>query len=437
MEPRPSSRSSRRASPVRASKNLRHEDRASARGRVWVSAHDRLVAAGELVDLSETGLRYIHDPATTGADGFPVGVPQAGQPILIAVTMRSAEQPKAVGATVVRVEPLRDGRIEVACHFEAKDAQEQKLLHKKYVEANLQRARQSLTELRARLLNDATPVRRQRQPLGRVLLKNKALDKSDLDDFLSANRNGVRLGSGLVKAGLVSSRQLAEALAEHLGLPFVDLDLSGVNAEALKLLPKSDCAKRGLVPFDVSGRTLRVAVNHPLTMAEKNHLEGLSRYKLKVYLADLAQIQEVLEGEAPRRSKPRVPSAVLARYRFYGSALQQLDSRTFEGAVANVSETGILLSGPAPADLLAAYEAGETPRVYLAAQLFHGTDVEPLVLRFEPMRLAPIPPAEDGAPHGGFRDAPLCWIGARISTLVGEDRKHLVKLYGSLRAESR
>ncbi|MCZ7645453.1 MAG: PilZ domain-containing protein [Planctomycetota bacterium] len=434
MSSKPSSRSSRRGAPVRASKNERTRERAPAQGTVWISHQNRLVPAGALLDLSETGVRYRHDPSASAADGFPVAVPQADQPLMVAVTMRASEQPKGLNAEVVRVEALRDGGIEVACRFEAQDAKDQLLLHRKYVEASLQRSRKHLSEMRARLLHDAAPRRRQREPLGRVLVKRKALDKGDLERFLDANRSGVRLGSGLVSAGLVSSRQLAEALSEHLGLPFVDLDVTGIGAEARGALPEEDCARLGILPFDVSSRTLRVAATHPLTLQEREDLESRSRMKLRFYLADPKQILKALDGSAelPQRAAPRISTTVLARYRFYGSALQQLDPRTFEGGVANVSDGGMLMTGPAPEDLVRSFEVGDPPRVFLAAQLFHGSDVEPAVLRFEPVRIARVP-AEPARGSTDLPDTPRCWIGARIAALVPEDRKHLARLYGILR----
>jgi len=411
----------------------RARDRAKVDGTVWLSHKDRLVPAGRLLDLSPGGLRYRHDSSQLDAEGFPLPAPAAGQTLLLAVALHRHEPLRALHAQTLRVKPGADGAVEVACKFEASDAREMKDIHRQFVDASLQRARLSLSGTRAKLFNQPQP-RRQRLSLGQVLLKRKAIAKADLDSFLDGNRTGVPLGTRLLKAGLVSSRQLAEALAEHTGVPFVDLDAVGVEDDALHKLRPSVAMQMGVVPFAIGSRRLKVAAAHALTLDEKADLEARSRMKVLVYLADQEQLERILHGpSAPkRRARQDIRTEVLVRYRFYGPHMEQLDHRTFEGAAANLSETGILFNGPVPQPIVEAFKKGPPPRTIVAVQIFHGEAVAPVTLRFEPMRISPVPLPNRVVPPSP-EPTQMCWVGARISPVLGEDRKHLLKLCEEIR----
>ena len=412
-------------------------ERACAEGQVWTSWQDRLTPTGFLLDLSEAGLRYHHDQRALGADGFPVPAPEAGQQLLLAVTLRFGERPRPMSARVVRVALAKDGSVEVASRFETHAARDLALRHQEYVAASLQRARRNLADLRARLFNEPAPERFRREKLGRILVKRHTLGRAELDAFLQGNRGGVRLGEDLVRAGLVTARQLAEALGEHLGLPFVDLAVASPSPEAQAALPPGAAQRLGVVAFAIERGKLLVASSRPLTLFEEKELAGLCRLRVKAHLAAPEQVAAFLNPSSPgrhRRTKPRVAAGAVVRYRLYGFACQSLDPRIFEGAAANVSETGVLLGGPIPRGLLADFQRAAPPRTLMAVQFFHGAPQGPALLRVEPVRISLLAQAERNAWDSGLPDAPLCWIGARLSPCVSEDRGNLLRLYKSLRA---
>ena len=408
-------------------------DRATVDGTVWASHKNGLVPVGRLLDVSPGGLRYRHDSSQLDAEGFPLPTPSTDQQMLLAVTLHRHDPLHAVHARTLRVKPGADGAVEVACKFEARDVRELKDIHRQFVDASLQRARLNLSGARAKLFNQALP-RRQRLPLGEVLLKRKAIAKVDLESFLDGNRTGVPLGTRLLKAGLVSSRQLAEALAEHTGVPFVDLDAVGVEDDALRKLPASVTMQLVVVPFAFGSGRLKVAAARVLTLSEKSDLEAQSHMKVLAYLADQEQLERILHGpSAPkRRARQEVRAAVLVRYRFYGPHMEQLDHRTFEGSAANLSATGILFNGPVPQPIVEAFKKSPPPRTVVAVQIFRSATAAPVTLRFEPMRISPVPvPNHLVAPWP--EPTQPCWVGARISAVLGEDRNHLIKLCSEIR----
>lgn len=414
----------------------RTRDRAAADGTVWLSHKDRLVPAGRLLDLSDTGLRYRHDPSGLDAEGFPLPAPTKGQTVLIAVTLHKGDPLRAVHAETLRTIPALDGSVEIGCKFAASGSAEMKEIHRKYIDASLQRARLSLASTRAKLFNQPDPARRKREKIGEVLVRRKAVDPKDLARFLDGNKTGVPLGMRLLQAGLVTSRQLAEALSDHVGLPFVDLNATGVEDDALHRIKASTAMKMGIVPFAISSRRLKVASSRPLTMDERKELEAQARLRVIPHIADQDQIEMTLKGPSggKRHVRHETPAEVLVRYRFYGPTLEQIDPRTFEGAAANLSETGILFGGAVPRSIVEAFKKRPTPKIVVAAQVFHDHQVAAVTLRFEPVRIDEVS-MPDRIVQPSPDEAPMCWIGARISTLLAEDRKNLLKLCEAIRDE--
>lgn len=411
--------------------------RASSAGQVWCASDERMVPVGQLLDFSEGGLRYRHDPRALHADGFPICTPESGQALQLAVTLHPGDRLRPIHAQALRAALAADGSVEVACRFEAQGEQERAQIHRKFVDASLQRTRQHFSALHASLFNAPSPRPRGRVPLGKILARRQAIDRTDLNRFLTGNRGGIPLGARLVKAGLVSGRQLAEALSEHVGVPFVDLDAAGVEPQALRVIRAGTALRLGAVAFGLERKILKVAAARPLSGEERAELEHQSRLRVRTYLADPGQIAAILRGSVggkSRRARHALPAQLRVQYRFYSMELQQLDPSTFEGDAANLSETGILIRGAVPADLEAAFRKSAKPRVLVAVRLRLGAAAPPLTLRFEPVRITALQESGPGAPPSGRAGAPECWIGARVAAVLPEDRKNLVKLCARIQA---
>ncbi len=426
MSDKPKSRTSSRSSG-RGKK--RTQDRAATKGTVWLPDSGRFVPVGVLLDLSERGVRYFLDPSSLDGEGFPMAAPDPAKPIMLAVTLRSGDSLVPVTAKPVRVSCGKDGRVEVACSFEASDAEEMKTLHKKYVDASLQRARDSLSLFRERNLGAAPRARRAKKDLDQILIRRRAIDRSDLAAYRAGNLDGVKLGERLVSAGLVTPRQLAQSMSEHTGVPFVDLSRIEVDAEAKRAIKPGTAKRLMVVPFQMGTRRLKVACVRLLTALERSELEAEARKKIVLHLADPEQVTTYIHGTSVRKRRritQRVQTDVLARYRFYGSAMQAYTRQTYDGVVVNLSDTGILISGPAPETLLRDFEQEKKPRLVVAVQLFREQDSSPVLIRFEPVRIAPLAPDAD-LKHSVNQTVPS-WIGARVSHLLEEDESNLRKM---------
>ncbi len=128
-----------------------------------------------------------------------------------------------------------------------------------------------MTHARDPLTDDETTGGRfRRRPLGEVLVAQGLLTSEQLAQALAAQADRVpgqprkRLGAVVIELGLATERQISAALADALGLELVDLHRTIVMPEQARLLPRGVAERHGLVPMDFDGTTLTVAAADPI-----------------------------------------------------------------------------------------------------------------------------------------------------------------------------
>ena len=101
--------------------------------------------------------------------------------------------------------------------------------------------------------------------LGEILVQRRGLSPEDLDRALRLQKeSGERIGTMLVRLGMISERDLAGALAEQLGLEAVPQDLYGdVPAVDSQVTPEF-LTHAQVVPLAVNGDAVIVAMADPL-----------------------------------------------------------------------------------------------------------------------------------------------------------------------------
>ncbi|NIF84237.1 phage adsorption protein NrfB [Comamonas sp. Tr-654] len=100
---------------------------------------------------------------------------------------------------------------------------------------------------------------RLRQPLGQILIAQGTLTESQLQEALVRPTPGLRLGSALVHKDLISTAQLAAAVAQQAGVSWEFLGESLIPDEIAALLPAHLALHYSVVPLREEGKTLVLA----------------------------------------------------------------------------------------------------------------------------------------------------------------------------------
>ncbi|OGK12716.1 MAG: hypothetical protein A2W80_18105 [Candidatus Riflebacteria bacterium GWC2_50_8] len=113
--------------------------------------------------------------------------------------------------------------------------------------------------------------------LGDILVESKYCTEQQMNDaILGAKKDKLRLGAYLVKAGILTNKQLSIGLSKQFNIPFVDLDESLVDPVLATLLPKKLCHEHILCPVKRENNKLVLAMTDPTDIITIDHVEMMT-----------------------------------------------------------------------------------------------------------------------------------------------------------------
>jgi len=127
--------------------------------------------------------------------------------------------------------------------------------------------------------------------LADILLERRLVSEAQI----AAEEGETPLGERLVRESVITAEQLAEARAEQLALPYVDLNGFAVTPELFERLPARQAYTLGAVPYRLNGSTIEVAIANPYDLTLPDRLEQLTGLRVKLLLASPGAIQSALK----------------------------------------------------------------------------------------------------------------------------------------------
>ena len=134
-----------------------------------------------------------------------------------------------------------------------------------------------------------------RKRLGEILIQAGILDESRLRVALGEQRRwGGPLGRILVDMKLVSEDAMVSALSQQLNFPTVNLEQRTVGKETLDLLPGELAEQHSVVPFNVQGKFVDVAMADPTNLGIIDELRIRTRLNVRPYLCGPKMIERAI-----------------------------------------------------------------------------------------------------------------------------------------------
>ncbi len=153
-----------------------------------------------------------------------------------------------------------------------------------------------------------------RRRIGDILLEARSITPEDLERGLAvkASEPDKRLGAILIGLGILTDRQVTEALGLQFMLPVVNVGEYLVNVTAQNALPRELLERLNAFPleFQSNDSVLLVAISDPLDAATQAELRENSSLKLRFALAPAEEIRWALSGGqgAPAAAQPPQPA---------------------------------------------------------------------------------------------------------------------------------
>ncbi len=152
--------------------------------------------------------------------------------------------------------------------------------------------------------------------LGEILVASNLITPQQLSDAVGAqSRSGKRLGQILVERGDVSEDDIAWALSNQLGYPYVFLKDDIIDEDAPRLLPETFLREHLVLPILTFGQEMTLAMADPTDQRTVDEVAGRTKLQVKRALALASNIDEMLDRLfAPREGGARRPAATETQY---------------------------------------------------------------------------------------------------------------------------
>ena len=123
--------------------------------------------------------------------------------------------------------------------------------------------------------------------LGEILLANEAITEGQLRDALEYQRKhpGQKLGEILIEHTGISRRQVYKALERQLGVESIELTGMIIPKDIAQLVPRSLATKHHVVPIQVNGDNLSLAMSDPLNFVATDAVAMATKKKIIPLLA--------------------------------------------------------------------------------------------------------------------------------------------------------
>jgi type IV pilus assembly protein PilB len=109
---------------------------------------------------------------------------------------------------------------------------------------------------------------------------------------------------------IVPAPKIAQARAQMLGVPYINLESKPISSEVLNLVPESVATRYKIIPFDKKADKLYVAMADPLDLQVIQFIEKKSGLYIKPYLATPEDIQRSIDEQYSQNLTSEVTSAL-------------------------------------------------------------------------------------------------------------------------------
>ena len=133
------------------------------------------------------------------------------------------------------------------------------------------------------------------EKFGEFLLEKKVIDRKALSGLLASQRLvKEKIGTIAVKEGLLTEDELANLLAEFMGIPVFDKKLETIEKGIVKTVPRKMALKAGVLPVGTDkGGMLLLACAGPVQMSILQNISRMVKKQIKLVLTTPAKLKKM------------------------------------------------------------------------------------------------------------------------------------------------
>ena len=131
--------------------------------------------------------------------------------------------------------------------------------------------------------------------LGELLLREKRVTPAQLQEALNHQRShGGRLGSTLVKLGILSDDEITSTLSRQYGVPSISLTDFDLDSGVVRLIPVETATKYNVIPVGRNGTSLTLAMTDPTNVFAMDDIKFMTGLRVDPVVASETAIREAI-----------------------------------------------------------------------------------------------------------------------------------------------
>src|SRR5215204_2383643 len=141
--------------------------------------------------------------------------------------------------------------------------------------------------------------------LGEILVRENLITSQQLREALEYQRaNGGRLGSNLIKLGIISDDVITAVLSRQYGVPSINLELFQIEEETIKLISHEVALKYTVLPISKVGATLTLAMADPTNVFAMDDIKFMTGHRVRsVSERRHQEILQLIESDRSRHER--------------------------------------------------------------------------------------------------------------------------------------
>jgi type IV pilus assembly protein PilB len=136
------------------------------------------------------------------------------------------------------------------------------------------------------------------QRLGDLLVKEKVITPAQLEQAVKTQKDGggkERLGSVLVRLGMLSDEDVTNFLSRQYGVPAINLQYFEIDPAVVKLIPQETAKRYQILPLSRVGSALTIAMVDPTNVFAMDDIKFMTGFNIEPVVASEAAIMEGIE----------------------------------------------------------------------------------------------------------------------------------------------
>jgi len=158
-----------------------------------------------------------------------------------------------------------------------------------------------------------TTVKRKSKQLGQILIELGFITPEQLETALEEHRKTPKsLGRVLIDLGMIKEADLVRALAEQVGLEFVDLNEFPIDATATVLLPEALSRRYRAIPIGERDGRLLVAMSDPANVYALDDIRTITGREVQPVVATANDVEQAIQKFSGMDSQVEAMASIAA-----------------------------------------------------------------------------------------------------------------------------